>query len=84
MYYFYVLENEVGELYYGSSNDLKRRLGEHQAGKSFATKGSKWTLIYYEAYQSEADARDREYKVKHNGGTKMHLKKRIERSRRFK
>lgn len=83
MYYFYVIENETGDMYYGYTEDLKRRLSEHQAGKSFATKGSNWSLVYYEAYRSEADAHDREHKVKHNGGTKKHLKSRISRSRRF-
>ena len=83
MYYFYVLENNFGELYYGSTDNLKRRLREHQEGKSFATKGNNWTLVYYEAYKDEADARDREQKVKHNGGTKIALKRRIARSRQF-
>ena len=83
MYYVYVIENEIGELYYGSTNDLKRRLVEHQSGKSFATKGHNWILIYYEAYRNETDARIREQQIKHNGGTKKHLKNRIVRSRQF-
>jgi putative endonuclease len=83
MYYFYVIEDELGELYFGSTNDLKRRLKEHQEGKSLATKGREWTLIYYEAYRNEKDARDREQKVKRYGGTKKHLKNRIKRSRQF-
>lgn len=83
MFYFYVIENDLGELYFGSTNNLKRRLGEHQEGNSFATKGSNWTLIYYEAYRSEGDARIREQKVKKFGGTKKHLKNRIMHSRRI-
>lgn len=83
MYYFYVIENELGDLYYGNTNNLKRRLWEHQEGRSFATKGSEWTLIYYEAYRDKRDAKDREWKIKNNGGTKPHLKKRISRSRQF-
>lgn len=81
MYYFYVLENTAHELYFGSTNDLKRRLREHQQGKSFATKGFAWTLIYYESYRNEHDARLREQAVKRNGGTKAHLKRRIAGSR---
>jgi putative endonuclease len=83
MFYVYVLENEIGELYFGSTNDLKRRLREHQSGKNFATKGDNWVLIYYEAYRSETDARAREQSIKRNGGTKKHLKNRIARSRQF-
>jgi putative endonuclease len=83
MFYFYVLENELQELYFGSTTDLKRRLFEHQAGKSIATKGHDWVLIYYEAYRNEHDARVREQAVKRYGGTKKHLKSRIANSRRF-
>jgi hypothetical protein len=39
MYYFYVLENAIGELYFGYSSNLTRRLREHQEGKSTSTKG---------------------------------------------
>jgi predicted GIY-YIG superfamily endonuclease len=81
MYYFYVLQDELGQVYFGSTNDLKRRLGERQNGKSFATKGKNWELVYYEAYFSEGDDREREHNVKHNGGTKKDLLKRITRSR---
>jgi predicted GIY-YIG superfamily endonuclease len=83
MYYCYVIENEKGELYYGSTDDLKRRLSEQQAGKSFATKGHDWLLIYYEAYRNKDDARRREQSIKRYGGTKKHLKDRIQQSRRL-
>lgn len=81
MFYFYLIQNEFQQLYFGSTNDLKRRLKEHQSGQSFATKGANWQLLYYEAYISESDAREREHKVKNNTGSKKHLLKRIERSR---
>ena len=81
MYYVYILENELQELYFGSTDNLRRRLDEHQSGKSIATKGHNWTLIYYEAYRAEHDARVREQAIKHFGGTKKHLKRRILKSR---
>ena len=83
MFYVYVIENDLAELYIGSTNDLKRRLKEHQTGTSFATKGNNWTLIYYEAYRIEADARVREQSIKRFGGTRKHLKNRIQNSRLF-
>jgi predicted GIY-YIG superfamily endonuclease len=83
MFYLYVIENQDRELYFGSTNDLKRRLGEHVIGKSFATKGSNWKLIYYEAYASEIDARAREQRIKHFGQSYSQLKKRIKNSRRL-
>ena len=82
MYYFYVIQDELENLYFGSTNDLKRRLKEHQDGLSVYTKRSNaWSLIYYEAYKSETDAREREQKVKNNTGTKKHLLNRTIRSR---
>ncbi len=81
MYYVYVIQNELDELYCGSTNDLKRRLKEHVNGKSFATRGCTWKLVYYEAYNSEDDARDREQRIKNHGQSWNQLKKRITRSR---
>lgn len=83
MFYFYVIENQDGQLYLGSTNDLKRRLKEHVTGKSFATKGSDWKLIYYEAYNSESDARTREQRIKGFGQAYRQLKNRIINSRRL-
>jgi prepilin-type N-terminal cleavage/methylation domain-containing protein len=37
-------------------------------------------LVYYEAYQSEKDAREREMRIKHHGNAIKQLKKRIQRS----
>ena len=74
MYYVYLLRNtESQELYYGYTNDLERRLGEHQADGS-------WQLVYYEAYRAEQDARTRERSLKHYGQARTHLKKRLQRT----
>jgi putative endonuclease len=82
MFYVYVLENEDKKLYFGSTNNLKRRLNEHIMGRSFATKGKSWSLIYYEAYASEIDARTREQRIKDYGQSWSKLKKRFANSRR--
>jgi putative endonuclease len=62
MHYVYVLQSQSDQgLYIGYSADLRRRLGQHQAGEAFATSfRGPWQLIYYEAYLEEADARGRE------------------------
>ena len=74
MYYVYILTNEKNkELYYGYANDLERRLKEHN-------KNGKWKLVYYEAFISELDARERERKLKHYGQSRNHLKSRLKRS----
>jgi putative endonuclease len=72
MYYTYCLKSKFGnELYYGYTNDLIRRCKEH---------GNQWKLVYYEAYLSEDDAREREQKLKDYGQARTHLKKRIKKS----
>lgn len=77
MYYVYVLQNAIGDLYYGSTNDLRRRLSEHSKGETFSTRGKKWALAYYEAYRAESDARRREEQIKYHGHAKRWLKERI-------
>jgi putative endonuclease len=82
MFYVYILKSlKDEELYIGSSNDLKRRLKEHQNGESFSTKLRRpFELIYYEAYKNEKDAREREQSLKLRGNARRFLKERIERS----
>ena len=77
MYYLYVLINEVGELYFGSTNDLRRRLAEHNHDGSPSTRKHAWSLVYYEAYLSESDARRREHQLKYHGQAKAQLKQRL-------
>ena len=62
MFYVYVLRSEADSGFYiGYTNNLRIRLKEHTAGKSFATAHrSPWTLVYYEAYIEQADAVGRE------------------------
>lgn len=70
MHYTYVLKNQDEELYIGYTEDLKKRVREHQKEKLCR-------LIYYEAYRSEKMARDREKKLKYYGSAWRALKKRI-------
>jgi predicted GIY-YIG superfamily endonuclease len=72
MYYTYCLKNKYdNELYYVYTSDLARRCREH---------GKNWKLVYYEAYLSEYDARERERKLKDYGQARAHLKKRMKNS----
>lgn len=68
MFYVYVLQDKDGELYKGVTADLRRRLKEHDQGRSFATKGHEWHCIYYEACIEREDARRREYYFKTTQG----------------
>lgn len=77
MYYVYVLQNEIKELYFGCTSDLRKRFKEHNSAKSFSTRGYQWRLVYYEAYASKIDAFNREKQIKYHGQAKAHLKRRI-------
>jgi predicted GIY-YIG superfamily endonuclease len=77
MYYLYVLGGTSGALYFGSTNDLRRRLSEHVGGVTKTTRGEKYKLVYYEAYKAESDARRREQQIKQHGHAKRWLKSRI-------
>lgn len=64
-YVYFIKSRKDGELYIGSTNDLKRRLLEHNKGLCYSTKfRTPFNLVYYEAYRSENDARHREHNLK--------------------
>lgn len=79
MHYVYVIKSQKdGQLYIGETSDLRRRLAEHNNGKSIATKSRiPFDLIYYEAYQNSLLAKQREHKLKKFGQSYYQLKKRI-------
>ena len=78
MFYTYVLQSSKDQsLYYGYTNDLKRRIEEHNKKENDSTKHkAPWTLIYYEACLLESDARRRESYLKTSQGRHM-LRRRI-------
>lgn len=80
MFYVYMLKNNKDSIYIGCTKDLRKRLAEHNTGKSKSTKGNIWKLVYYEAYLSKHDAFNRESKLKHHGYGIRHLKSRCQES----
>jgi putative endonuclease len=82
MYYVYILKSLKDEkLYIGSTNDLRRRLSEHNNGLSRSTKARRpFEIRYYEACASGRDARTREYNLKKDGKALGQLKRRISES----
>lgn len=70
MHYVYILQSQTNlKLYKGSTNDLKRRLKEHNDGKVQSTKsGLPWKLIYYEAFENKTDALREELFLKSGKG----------------
>ncbi|MEK7586327.1 MAG: GIY-YIG nuclease family protein [Patescibacteria group bacterium] len=80
MFYIYLLKQTNGDkLYTGFTNDLRKRLKEHNSGKSTYTKyRGPYELIYYEACRERDDARAREKYLK-SGMGKRYLKNRLKR-----
>ena len=79
MYYVYVLiSQKTNKLYFGYTQDLRRRLAEHNEKKSEYSKSSTpWNLVYYEAFASDKDARLREKQLKSFKSAYGYLKKRL-------
>ncbi|HMR73355.1 MAG TPA: GIY-YIG nuclease family protein [Candidatus Saccharibacteria bacterium] len=68
MFYVYVLKSGTHR-YVGSTNNLKRRFEEHNAGQNMSTKAYlPWEIIFYEAYISQEDALRREKYLKTSQG----------------
>lgn len=80
MFYTYVIQSEKDKLWYtGYTNDLRKRLKQHNNNQVFSTKGRcHFTLIYYEACLNEQDVRAREKYLK-SGMGKCYLKNRLKR-----
>lgn len=85
MFYVYILKSKKDtKCYIGSTNDLRHRLTLHNNGKVFSTQHRRpLSLIYYEAYLSEKDARMREQKLKNYGQGITNIYKRISESLRM-
>jgi predicted GIY-YIG superfamily endonuclease len=69
MWYVYFLELRNGDIYVGSTNDLKRRFSSHKAGQVLSTKRNlPFKLKSYVAVESEALARELERYFKSGSG----------------
>jgi putative endonuclease len=79
MYYAYILrsENFPDQTYVGSTSDLRKRLAEHNAGKSIHTNKFKpWNLMAYVALPEKHIAEKLESYLKSGSGrafAKKHL-----------
>ncbi|MFC1631124.1 GIY-YIG nuclease family protein [Candidatus Omnitrophota bacterium] len=78
MYYVYVLKSgKDSKLYTGFTDDLKRRLKEHNSGEEPSTKHRvPFKLIYYEACLAKKDALARERFLK-TGKGKRYIQNRL-------
>jgi putative endonuclease len=79
MHFLYLIQSKNDLTFYiGTTDNLKRRLDEHNKGLSLATKAKRpWILIYCEIYRSKKDALLREKKLKEHKSGWLRLKERI-------
>ena len=76
-FYVYMLRSKSIKpvTYIGYTNNLKRRIFLHNAGKGAKfTRGRKWVLIYKEKFKSKKEAISREYYIKNNRSIRNKLK----------
>jgi len=79
MYYVYHLqsENNSNRYYIGLTTDVKRRLEEHNSGKSiYASNFKPWRLISYTAFSDKSRAEKFEVYLKTSSG-RAFAKKRL-------
>jgi len=71
MFYTYIIQSvKTGRYYTGSTNNIKRRLKEHNKNQTPSLKNrGPFKLIYRETYLTRKEAAKREYKIKsYKGG----------------
>ena len=76
MFFVYVIRSTVnGHFYVGFSEDIDRRLAEHNSGKTRSTKPYRpWELFFFETVSSKEEARKREVYLK-SGVGKEYIKR---------
>ena len=81
-YYGYLLRSiPTGRLYLGWTTDLRRRLCQHNEGKSLATRArGPYELVYAEAYRHREEAMAREQALKKHPNVLKQLKARLYRT----
>lgn len=70
--YVYVIQSETGLSYIGQTENLEKRLQQHNLGKSGYTKRCKnWRLVYSEEFSTRKEAMLREAELKSSKGRKF-------------
>ena len=66
MYYEYILKSvKTNKYYVGSTNNVERRLREHNGGRSKYTKNEvPWNLVFTDEFTTLKEARKREIQIK--------------------
>ena len=80
MYYVYILWSSKSKIFYfGYTEDLNKRLGEHNKGLSKATKPHRpWILLFYSAFRNKKLAKDFERYLKSGSGKAFTYKRLVD------
>jgi len=72
MFYTYIIKScKTNRYYVGYSEDVIKRLNQHNAGQNMSTKcGVPWNLVYTECFSNKTDAWKRERQIKKYKGGK--------------
>ncbi|MBI2640362.1 MAG: GIY-YIG nuclease family protein [Candidatus Sungbacteria bacterium] len=72
MFFIYVLQSiSYGTRYAGSTDNIEKRLSEHNKGRCRYTSGRKpWEIVYREKFESRGEAMKREKFLKSGQGRK--------------
>ena len=70
MWYVYIIKSINNKHYIGCTDNIKRRLSEHNKGYNTATeKDRPWEVVHYEKFNNQQEAYARERKIKsYKGG----------------
>jgi putative endonuclease len=81
MFFVYVLRSLQNDSFYvGYTHDLRRRIVEHQSGRShFTKKRGPWELVYVEVFSTRSEAMKREAEIK-GRKSKRYIKGLVDRS----
>ena len=80
MHYVYILwSSKSKNFYFGYTDDLKKRLDEHNKGLSKSTKPHRpWTLVFYSAFKNKKLAKDFERYLKSGSGKAFTYKRLVD------
>lgn len=66
MYYLYMIQNDLNDLYIGISENPEKRLVTHNqnSGADFTKRSNKFRIVFLEKYNDIKSARTREIQIK--------------------
>jgi len=76
MYYVYVIKSECGRFYIGSTDNIEKRVEQHNSKqfKAWTNRYDNWTLVYKEVFNSRTETIKREKRIKKMKGGKQFKK----------